>query len=153
MPELNPSQFQGHVTQAVDHATDSAPSSSPAAYAAPPFHLLDAVVPEAERGSWMYHGPSVRGDGWHVFKHGISREAIHLSEDGRGAHRTEATPSGWAGYDMSQPGRSGALLGPHYAMLEKMGESRTEPYDDGYIAHRNQRLRDAGYTTIQGGTG
>lgn len=161
---LNPPATMLAITRAVDQAAqDLREKHADDLTLVPEWSPLEAALPEPEWGGWMFMNrnadpvPTLAGQpgpGEIIsYKHGITRKGLHL--DARGMAwiphwgdllaRPETTR--WEG---PVPAEMVLHERGHYLMLADLGAEPGTAYDEDYIAARNTRLREAGYTVIDG---
>lgn len=128
-----------------------------------PLHRSD--LDPSEHDGWMFMNRSSSKDDWYsgapsltLYKHGISREPLHLDQSGQAWERRNAewTPVGSASKALSTPkpvptyGKPDQMMS-HYDLLGLFGAKPATKYDPEYIASRSKRLKDAGWNTVLGG--
>jgi hypothetical protein len=114
----------------------------------PDWGPLHKALPADEHDAWMYMGKT--GDGpfaVHHYKHGITREPLHLDPEGNSGRDLGNGRTGWGEAKKHLTDRG------HYDMLKQMGATPQTKYDQEYQRGRNQRLQDAGYSVVQGSAG
>lgn len=130
------------LSKIIDQLAEKHVSNQPANFAEPPWHLLQAHVPENEMSGWMYMGEEPYGNPQyhspevprthHIFKHGISRESVGIGVGNQGPVVTRNN------------------FKNHYDVLNYLGESPQQAYNDEYIVKRSQALKNAGWDSIIG---
>jgi hypothetical protein len=107
---------------------------------------LERAVPRAWLGGWMFMGyvSGPPGEPLRVYKHGITRRALHLRiQDGRlEAYRA-------AGGGRFRPAVLDEEVEAAYAGIGDHGARRETDYDEAYVAERERRLRAQGWTVVR----
>ncbi|MEN8235141.1 MAG: hypothetical protein ABFR89_09500 [Actinomycetota bacterium] len=107
----------------------------------PDWDPLQAAIPlkHCSGFMWMYREEWEDGTTIEVYRHGITRNWLHLDHDGRGYLYRDGD------YIEIPVGVAVELV---FADIGLLGATRETAYDDAYIREKHRKMREMGWTVI-----